>query len=82
MVVRTYSQNFSSLAQLKSVKTNRIGKNVQICNPSSVTRERELTVFNLSSLWLQHDKIQQTKIEEFCSYRRNPRMLLGPTEIS
>ena len=50
MVVRTCSQNFSSLAQLKSVKSNRIGQNVQICNPSSGTRAWELTVLNLSSL--------------------------------
>ena len=50
MLIRTYSQNFSNLAQLKSVKTNKIGQNVQICNPSFVTRERELTVLNSSSL--------------------------------
>ena len=38
-------------------KTNRINKNVQICNPSSGTRAWELTVFNLSSLWLWHTPI-------------------------
>ena len=34
----------------KVFKTNTIGKNVHICNPSFVTRERELTVLNSSSL--------------------------------
>ena len=35
-------------------QTNRIYKNVQICNPSSGTRAWELTVLNLSSLWYRY----------------------------